>query len=213
MATVHPARPARRGGAARLGQAQFWFACLFAAGWTGVVCGGLAVQFGSWDYPCPLCMVQRMFMLLAALGALHIVRAGMRGTVEARDYMTGWGLALVACMAGGFTSWRQTMLHIMPGDAGYGAPVLGLHLYVWAWILFMAAVAAIGILLAFAPWTAAADLPAPVCRRAGQLVFAFVALVTAVNLVAVFLLEGFHWFLPDDPDRYRFFYDLNILKK
>ncbi|WAL93090.1 disulfide bond formation protein B [Streptomyces sp. Je 1-369] len=214
MATARQAEGARRGcGPPWLGQAQFWFACLFAAGWTGVVCGGLAVQFGSWEYPCPLCMVQRMFMLLAALGALHVVRAGMRGTIGGRDYMTGWGLALVACMAGAFTSWRQTMLHILPGDAGYGAPVLGLHLYVWAWILFMAAVAAIGILLAFAPWTAAPGLPAPVCRRAGQLVFAFVALVTAVNLVAVFLLEGFHWFLPDDPGRYQFFYDLKILKK
>ncbi|WP_306335274.1 disulfide bond formation protein B [Streptomyces sp. KL118A] len=212
MATAEHPQPARGTGAALLGQAQFWFACVFAAGWTGVVCGGLAVQFGSWDYPCPLCMVQRMFMLLAALGALHVVRAGMRGTITGRDYLTGWGLALVACMAGGFTSWRQTMLHILPGDAGYGDPVLGLHLYVWAWILFMASVLAIGVLMAFAPWTAAPH-PAPASRSVGRLVFGFVALVTAVNLVAVFLLEGFHWFLPDDPARYQFFYDVGILKK
>ena len=31
------------------------------------------------------------------------------------------------------------------------------------------------------------------------------------NLVAVFLLEGFHWLLPDNPNRYQFFYDLHIL--
>lgn len=35
--------------------------------------------------------------------------------------------------------------------------------------------------------------------------------VIAVNLVAVFLEEGFHWFLPDDPQRYQLFYDLHIL--
>ncbi|MGH4035091.1 disulfide bond formation protein B [Actinomycetota bacterium Odt1-20B] len=195
-----------------LGQVQYWFACLFAVGWTGIVCAGLGVQFGSWDYPCPLCMVQRMFMLLAALGALHIVRKGMTGTVTGRDYMAGWGLALVACIAGGFASWRQTMLHILPGDKGYGAPVLGLHMYVWAWILFMASVVAVGIVMSLAHVTAAREIQIRPQRTVGRLVFGFVALIIAVNLVAVFLLEGFHWFLPDDPTRYQFFYDVHILK-
>lgn len=195
-----------------LGKVQYWFACFFAVGWTGVVCGGLGVQFVDWDYPCPLCMVQRMFMLLAALGAAYIVRRGMTGTVTGRDYMMGWGLALVAVMGGAFASWRQTMLHILPGDKGYGAPVLGLHLYVWAWILFMASVVAIGIVMTFAHATADTTVPASgAYRMAGRIVFGFLALVIAVNLVAVFLLEGFHWFLPDDPDRYRFFYDVGIM--
>ncbi|MFI8876730.1 disulfide bond formation protein B [Streptomyces sp. NPDC055243] len=195
-----------------LGKVQYWFACFFAVGWTGVVCGGLGVQFLDWDYPCPLCMVQRMFMLLAALAAAYIVRRGMTGTITGRDYMTGWGLALVAVMCGGFASWRQTMLHILPGDKGYGAPVLGLHMYVWAWILFMASVVAIGIVMSFAHSTAAASVPTSgVYGTADRIVLGFLTLVIAVNLVAVFLLEGFHWFLPDDPDRYRFFYDVGIL--
>ncbi|MEV0523165.1 disulfide bond formation protein B [Streptomyces sp. NPDC050439] len=194
-----------------LGRAQYWFACFFAVGWTGVVCGGLGVQFISWDYPCPLCMVQRMFMLLAALGAAYIVRRGMTGTITGRDYMTGWGLALVAVMCGAFTSWRQTMLHILPGDKGYGSPVLGLHMYVWAWILFMASVVAIGVVMSFAHTTAATTVPVSgVHGMAGRVVLGFLALVIAVNLVAVFLLEGFHWFLPDDPNRYRFFYDVGL---
>ncbi|MER5889715.1 disulfide bond formation protein B [Streptomyces sp. NPDC001941] len=213
MATVAPAGSRAQEPSSRLGQVQFWFACFFAVGWTAVVCGGLGVQFGTWDYPCPLCMVQRMFMLLAAMGALYIVRKGMNGTITGRDYQVGWGLALVACMGGAFTSWRQTMLHILPGDKGYGAPVLGLHLYVWAWILFMAAVLGIGVLMAFAHVTAASTIPVRAPRTAGRLVFGFVALIVVVNLVAVFLLEGFHWFLPDDPDRYQFFYDLHILSR
>ncbi|MFE0171175.1 disulfide bond formation protein B [Streptomyces sp. NPDC059002] len=194
-----------------LGQIQYWFACFFAVGWTGVVCAGLAVQFGSWDYPCPLCMVQRMFMMLAALGAAYIVRKGMTGTITGRDYMMGWGLALVACIAGGFASWRQTMLHILPGDKGYGEPVLGLHMYVWAWILFMASVVAVGIVLAFAHVTADRGIPTAPHQAVGKAVLGFMALVIAVNLVAVFLLEGFHWFLPDDPSQYQFFYDVHLL--
>ncbi|MGR4878924.1 disulfide bond formation protein B [Streptomyces sp. LARHCF249] len=198
-----------------LGRVQYWFACVFAIGWTGVVCGGLFYQFGLWEYPCPLCIVQRMFMLLAAMGAAYIVRTALAyGTVTGRDYMMGWGLSLVAVTAGSFASWRQTMLHILPGDKGYGSEVLGLHLYVWAWILFQASVVAIGIALAFAHSTADRSVPANVpgpLRTVGTFALGFLGLVLAVNLVAVFLEEGFHWFLPDDPARYQFFYDVGIL--
>lgn len=199
-------------GTGLLGRVQYWFACLFAVGWTGIVCAGLGVQFISWDYPCPLCMIQRMFMLLAALGAGVIVRKGMTGHVSGRDYMMGWGLSLVACIGGGFTAWRQTMLHILPGDAGYGSPVLGLHMYVWAWILFMASVVAIGIVLALAHLTAGDAIPTSGTYWVlGRTVLWFVGLIIAVNLVAVFFEEGFHWFLPDDPTRYEFFYQVGIL--
>ncbi|MEL3946461.1 MULTISPECIES: disulfide bond formation protein B [Streptomyces] len=199
-------------GAGALGTVQYWFACFFAAGWTGIVCAGLGVQFIGWDYPCPLCVIQRMFMLLAALGAGVVVRRGMTGGVSGRDYMMGWGLSLVACIGGGFTAWRQTMLHILPGDEGYGSPVLGLHMYVWAWILFMASVVAIGIVMALAHLTADHAIPTSgAYSRAGQAVLWFVGLIIAVNLVAVFFEEGFHWFLPDDPTRYEFFYQVGIL--
>ncbi|MFD3697110.1 disulfide bond formation protein B [Streptomyces sp. NPDC058646] len=198
-----------------LGRAQYWFACFFAVGWTAVVCGGLFYQFGLWEHPCPLCIVQRMFMLLAAMGAGYVIRTALtHGAVAARDYMTGWGLSLVAVMAGSFASWRQTMLHVLPGDKGYGSEVFGLHLYVWAWILFQASVVAIGIALAFAHSTADRSVPAVrpgPYRTVGTSALWFLGLVLAVNVVAVFFEEGFHWFLPDDPDRYRFFYDVGIL--
>jgi disulfide bond formation protein DsbB len=208
MATIEAAT-ARK--SALLGQIQYWFAVIFVVGWTGVICGGLAVQFGAWEYPCPLCIVQRMFMALAALGAAFIVREGMNGMIEPHDYTTGWGLAIVGCVAGGFTSWRQTVLHILPGDPGYGDPMLGLHQYVWAWILFVAAIATIGVVLSFSHQTAAMTIPAKPQRTIGRIALWFLGIVLAVNLVAVFLLEGFHWLLPDNPNRYQFFYDLHIL--
>ncbi|MCM6773005.1 disulfide bond formation protein B [Nocardia sp. CDC159] len=192
-------------------RAQYWLAVVFVVGWSGVVCGGLGTQFIGWEYPCPLCLVQRMFMLLAALGGAYIVRRGMTGTIAPRDYATGWGLAVVACVAGGFTSWRQTMLHILPGDPGYGGPVLGLHLYVWALILFVAAIATIGVVTSFASETAALSIPVRPHRIAGTVAIGFLALVIGVNLVAAFLEEGLHWYLPDDPQRYQLFYDLGIL--
>ncbi|WP_227998343.1 disulfide bond formation protein B [Nocardia australiensis] len=196
---------------AALGQLQYWLAVVFVLGWTGVICGGLAFQFGAWEYPCPLCVVQRMFMALAALGAATIVREGMNGAIEATDYAAGWGLTVVGCVAGGFASWRQTMLHILPGDPGYGDPLLGLHLYVWALILFVAAIATIGVVLSFSHRTAAASISATPQRIIGMIALWFLGIVLAINLIAIFALEGFHWFLPDDPNRYQIFYDLQIL--
>lgn len=198
-----------------LSRVQYWFACFFALGWSGVVCAGLYHQFGRGDIPCPLCLVQRMFMLLAALGAAYVIRSALiTGTVTGRAYMTGWGLSLIAAIGGSFASWRQTMLHILPGAKGYGSEVLGLHLYVWAWILFQLSVVAIGVALAFAHVTADRAVPAVrpgALRTAGMCALWFLGMVIAVNLLVVFLEEGFHWFLPDTPNRYRFFYDVGIL--
>ncbi|MGV0743167.1 disulfide bond formation protein B [Mycolicibacterium sp. XJ870] len=195
-----------------LGSIQYWLAVVFIIGWTGVICGGLAFQFFAWEYPCPLCMLQRMFMTLAALGGVYIVRKGMDGVIEPRDYMVGWGMAIVASIGGGFTAWRQTMLHILPGDPGYAGAFLGLHLYVWSWVLFTAAVAVIGVVFTFSYSTAATHIPASY-RTVGKLAIWFCGAVIVINLVAVFLLEGFHWKLPDDPACYQIFYDLGILNE
>ncbi|MEU1207030.1 disulfide bond formation protein B [Nocardia sp. NPDC005825] len=207
---TEPVETARGGGFA--GQIQYWLAVIFVVGWTGVVCGGLGVQFGTWDYPCPLCMLQRYFMILAALGGAYIVRKGMTGRLTRRDYMTGWGLAIVACFGGGFTAWRQTMLHILPGDPGYGGAVLGLHLYIWALVLFVAAITTVGVVLSFSYETAAETIPAAPHRMIGAAALGFLGLVIVVNLVATFFLEGFHAVLPDDPSCYRLPHDLGILK-
>lgn len=213
MESIVPETPLEGG---LLGRVQFWFACCFILGWAGVVCGGLAFQFALGEPACPLCLVQRMCMLLAATGAAYIVRTALTdGAVTGRAYMTGWGLSLVALVAGSFAAWRQTMLHVLPGDKGDGAEVAGLHLYVWAWILFQVSVVAIGVVLAFAHMTADRAIPAtgPGWHRAAGLVALWVlAAVVAVNLVAVFLEEGLHWSLPADPGRYEFFHDIGIAR-
>ncbi|GAA2628118.1 disulfide bond formation protein B [Streptomyces spororaveus] len=214
-ATMHTLVPDAPPESGLLGRVQYWFACFFALGWTGVVCAGLYHQLGPGEHPCPLCVAQRMFMLLAALGAAYIIRSALiSGTVTPRVYMTGWGLSLVAAIGGSFTSWRQTMLQVMPGDKGYGSEVLGLHLYHWAWILFQLSVVAIGVALAFAHATADRAVPAVrpgALRTAGMCALWFLGAVIAVSMLAVFLEEGFHWFLPEHPKQYRFFYDVGIM--
>ncbi|MFB0626490.1 hypothetical protein [Streptomyces sp. AB3(2024)] len=156
-----------------------------------------------------------MCMLLAAIGAGYVVRTGLTaGAITGRDYMTGWGLALVAVTAGSFAAGRQTMLHALSADGGYGGEVFGLHLYVWAWILFTASAVAIGTVLAFAHSTADRAVPTEgpgPYRAAGRFALGFLGVVIAADLAAVFVQEGFHWFLPEEPARYAFFHDVGIL--
>ena len=39
------------------------------------------------------------------------------------------------------------LLHIAPGTGAYGSPVLGLHYYSWAFLLFVAVIVAVSVLL------------------------------------------------------------------
>lgn len=200
-----------------LGRVQYWFACFFAIGWTGVVCGGLFHQFALWEHPCPLCIVQRMFMLLAAMGAAYIVRTALAyGAVTSRDYMMGWGMSLVALI--------MRLLRVLAADdaahpaEGQGVRERG------------ARPAPVRVGVAPLPGLGGRHRHRPVLRplddgqlrpgcqagalrTAGLFVLGFLGAVIAVNLVAVFFEEGLHWFLPDAPNRYRFFYDVGILER
>ncbi|GGM56606.1 hypothetical protein GCM10012275_29720 [Longimycelium tulufanense] len=189
-------------------QLGFWFSHLVVLAYTGVLLGGFLVQFGRWEYPCPLCMLQRAAMVLCALGPGYVIARARRGEVTVADLATGYGMSVVAAVAGATISARQILLHIKPPDPGYGAAVLGLHLYTWAFITFVVMLLAAGLVLLFARELA------PGRVEFGSVSWAVLGLfgvIVAANAVAVFALEGFHWVLPDDPDRYQLFYDLGVL--
>jgi len=99
-----------------------------------VLAGSLHLQFGIGEQPCPLCLVQRSGMIGLAVGPLMNLMWGIR----ARHY----AISILAAFAGGAGSVRQILLHIQPGDPGYGPEFLGWHLYTWALVTF--AVGAVG---------------------------------------------------------------------
>jgi disulfide bond formation protein DsbB len=102
-----------------------------------VLLGAFGVQFLEGELPCPLCILQRLGMMLAATGAAYMLVKWKDGELSPLDYMTGHGMIILGALGGSFVSIRQILLHIMPGDAGYGDPVLGLHLYSWALVVFV----------------------------------------------------------------------------
>lgn len=176
-------------------------------GWIVAYCfvmgSAFFIQFVEGEFPCPLCMLQRYGMILSTLGALYVVMQARRGTLTPARYAQGLGMGLIGVVAGASVSVRQILLHIKPGDQGYGAPVLNLHLYTWAFITFVIVMIYVGVMLMLMP----KGIPAaPAAGSVGwkvstAIIWLFIAIVAA-NVVAIIFLEGFAGVLPDDPDGY-----------
>ncbi len=110
-----------------------------------VVLSGSVYQILFHENPCPLCLLERLGMLGTATAVLLNLRFGMR----ARFY----ALAILASIAGRFVSLRQIVLHICPQFPTFGRPVLGLDLYVWAYIVFNCSVIAAAVLQIISSFT------------------------------------------------------------
>jgi disulfide bond formation protein DsbB len=156
----------------------------------------LTVAFGAQlvlgELPCPLCLLQRIQFAMLAIGPIMNVRFGPRPS--------HYALSLLAAFAGAIFSARQILLHIMPGDAGYGSALLGFHYYTWAFIGFAAAIVLIAAMLLFDRQfqdDGAAVPPNALARGAVWLVI----ILTALNVVSTLLECGFAA-CPDNPTVY-----------
>lgn len=106
-----------------------------------VLLAAFAGQVWLGELPCPLCMLQRVLFGLLAVGPMLNLRFGPRPS--------HYGLSLLAAVAGAVVSGRQILLHILPGDAGYGSPLFGRHFYTWAFVAFAGAIVAVAAVLQF----------------------------------------------------------------
>ena len=167
--------------------------CILAT--CAVLLGALWAQFGAGEFPCPLCIIQRMAMMLAALGPAWLLCRAARGPVDAHDFAQCYACSILAALVGGTVSGRQVLLHIAPGDPGYGAPMFGMHLYTWAFVVFIVVVAVSGVQMLFLPKRSEVHRVGIGARSSVLLL----GVIIAVNAVAVFVESGFHWYLPDNP--------------
>jgi disulfide bond formation protein DsbB len=160
-----------------------------------VLATAFAAQLLLGELPCPLCLMQRIQFAMLATGPILNVRFGPRPS--------HYAVALLAAIAGAGFAARQMLLHIAPGDAGYGSALLGYHYYTWAFIGFVIAIALTAVMLLFDRQFTEVDLGKPVAiswfaRAAVWLVIALVAL----NVVSTLLECGFAA-CPDNPVSYQ----------
>ncbi|MDB5774964.1 MAG: hypothetical protein JWP38_1097 [Herbaspirillum sp.] len=178
------------------------FASLNVLVLTCVLAAALIVQFVFGDLPCPLCVMQRIAIMLCALAPLFLLAQNRRAAVTHRDLAIAGGMSVLAALLGAAIAARQVLLHIIPGDAGYGGTVWGMHLYSICLIVFLCQAVAAAVLLLAA---AASDPLKPAQQLRWALtkgVFVAFGLVAAVNVLAVAAQAGWHWMLPPDPVSY-----------
>jgi disulfide bond formation protein DsbB len=149
-----------------------------------VLIAAFAAQLLLHELPCPLCLLQRFQFAMLAIGPIMNVRFGPRPS--------HYALSLFAAAAGFAFSTRQVLLHILPGDPGYGTALLGYHYYTLALIGFAVAIVLISVMLLFdrqfeAETAAKFDAPDIFTTIAVWLVIA----LTALNVVSTLLECGF----------------------
>ena len=159
-----------------------------------VLAAAFAAQLLLRELPCPLCLLQRIEFAMLAIGPMLNVRFGPRPS--------HYAVSLLVAIAGAMVAMRQILLHIMPGDPGYGSALLGYHYYTWAFIGFAAAIILVAVMLLFDRQFAEDDAakPAPIGLFARAAVWLVIAL-TALNVVSTLLECGFAA-CPDNPTIY-----------
>jgi disulfide bond formation protein DsbB len=166
-----------------------------------ILAAALAVQLVAGEPPCPLCVVQRVALMLCALGPLYTLLQARRSVLTCRDIAIGNGIAIVSALLGALVSTRQVLLHILPGDRGFGSPVMGLHLYTWCLIAFVGQMAASAVMLIAAGWIK--DQPSP--RSIANITGIALAVIVFTNLLSVIAEAGLNWELPSGPVGYLLF--------
>jgi len=147
-----------------------------------VLLAAFAGQLLLGELPCPLCLLQRILFVMLAIGPMLNIRHGPRPS--------HYALSLLAAVVGAVVSGRQILLHILPGDPGYGSALLGYHYYTWAFIGFAVAIVAIAAVLLFDRQFEERTAPPPVSGFAVAAVW-LVIVLAALNVISALLECGF----------------------
>lgn len=157
-----------------------------------ILCMAFVWQWVYDEPPCPLCLLQRLALVLAGVGFLLNMRLG--------PSPMHYAMAIAAALGGMAASGRQVLLHIAPGDPGYGTPLLGLHFYTWAFIACTAIIAFCVLMLSADRKWGDSILKKPVSTL-GAMVMALFFLVTLANVGGTTLECGLGP-CPDNPAGY-----------
>ena len=149
---------------------------------TGVLLFAFYWQLAYDELPCPLCLLQRVAITALAVGPILTIRHGPKPA--------NYGLVIIAALMGAAIAARQILLHILPGDTGFGSAFLGMHFYTWAFLCFVVAMLAAGVMLTFDKQFAP-EAKAPRRGMFEDLAVRLIIGVTALNAASALLECGF----------------------
>ena len=149
------------------------------------------------ELPCPLCLFQRIAFLGMAVGFLLNDRFGIKPA--------HYGISMLGAIFGLIASMRQVLLHILPGDAGYGSTFLGLHFYSWSFVLYMGFIFAMTLMM-LATQSYALESKAEIKKEYTwpmKAVAILIIVLAIANLSTTFFECGLG-VCPDNPVQYRY---------
>ncbi|MET3590467.1 disulfide bond formation protein DsbB [Bartonella silvatica] len=149
-------------------------------------------QLVKFELPCPLCLLQRVGLMLAGCGFLLNIHYKVKNT--------HYGMVILGCMVTSIVAARQVFLHITPDDLGYGSTFFGLHFYTWAFIISVLCILAVAFLMILGELAHKfkAFSPFPLLSRTASFLFIF---LIAANLFST-ILECGGGQCADDPVEY-----------
>ncbi|UQY80005.1 Disulfide bond formation protein B [Candidatus Hepatincola sp. Av] len=149
------------------------------------------------ELACPLCLLQRMAYVAVGVAFSMNLTLGIRSS--------HYGMAILAALAGILIATRQTLLHILPNDPGFGSTIMNIHVYTWNIVIFfiIVAVTAVALHFGYAFNTKESKVGKITKKIALTFIMIFGFLILA-NLVSVFLECGLST-CPDDPIEYKLF--------
>jgi len=159
----------------------------------GAILGtAFTLQLVLGELPCPLCLLQRFAFCAMAIGLIMNLKFGARPS--------HYALVLLAAAIGFTFAVRQVLLHIAPGDPGFGSAILGYHYYTWAAAVFGVAIMIVALLLLIDGQFAAPAAATPLDGLERGAI-ALAVTMAALNVLSTFLECGFEA-CPDNPVRY-----------
>jgi disulfide bond formation protein DsbB len=135
------------------------------------------------ELPCPLCLLQRGCFVALGIGFALNLSVGPSRLHDA--------MILVSGLLGAGTALRQLLVHIAPGDAGYGSPLLGVHFYTWAFVAFAASILYVAVLLFAEARDQASARRAERPGLLGRLALWLFVLMVGANLLSTLFECGF----------------------
>ncbi|WP_200797213.1 disulfide bond formation protein B [Microbulbifer donghaiensis] len=175
-----------------LGRYVYWLDCLALLGVSAVLWLAFVWQLRLHELPCPLCLLQRVAFAMVGVALLMNLRFGIRPL--------HYGIAVLSALAGTVSAGRQVLLHIAPGDTGFGSPFLGLHLYTWALLAFLLLLVYCGLVL-LSDTVDSEARPRKLSTLARIAAVAFLSILM-INLVSTTVECGFGP-CPDNPTDYK----------
>ena len=160
------------------------------------ICGSLLAAFYYQivfsELPCPLCQLQRVALTLAGIGMMLNIRFGASNI--------HYAMILASALVGAATSLRQVLLHIAPGDQGYGSALFGLHFYTWGFISFVVIIAFCALMLCIDRHPAKLSSRNTSGMIASAVIILFLILAAANTISSVMVCQ--FGACPDNPTQY-----------